>query len=341
MGMQFPDSPRDLGLVTTAEAQRPCEQGGLGLTERALRWRVDSGRWQRLHQGVYLMSTGRPDWATRAAAALLAYGDAAALCDRSAGFMHDLIEDPGEVIHVLVPRAARPQVHAGTQVHRSDQRKVTTTWPARTAYDATVIDLATSPRADDLAGLLATALRGRRTTEARLGAALTAVRRHPRRRLLQDLLSTAAEGSEGALEVRFVRDVLRRHGLPAGSGQLPASELIASARTTRGSADLPGGADHDRRRFDRAIRAQRVVFELDGRLYHQGSRRVADRRKSNWASRNGWLLLRYGWTEAVDDACLSALEILDILVERGWRGTAHGCSADCPLSVTLNRRSVG
>ena len=64
--MQFPDGPRDLGLLTTTEALLPRAQGGLGLTHRALRWRVDSGRWQRLHSGVYLMSSGPVDWITRA-----------------------------------------------------------------------------------------------------------------------------------------------------------------------------------------------------------------------------------------------------------------------------------
>ena len=170
--MQFPDGPRDLGLLTTTEALLPRAQGGLGLTHRALRWRVDSGRWQRLHSGVYLMSSGPVDWITRAGAALLAYGDAAALCDRSAGYLHGLVDDPGTVVHVLVPRAARPHEHAGTRLHRSDRRPIIPAWPARTSYEATVVDLATSSRVDDLASLLASALRTRRTTEARIGMAL-------------------------------------------------------------------------------------------------------------------------------------------------------------------------
>jgi hypothetical protein len=221
--MRFPDSPRDLGLVTTAEALLPRERGGLELTQRALRWRVDSGRWQRLHNGVYLMGNGRVDWPARAAAALLAYGDAAALCDRSAGFLQGLVSDPGDVIHVLVPRAARPHHHTGTRLHRSDRRRVISGWPPRTAYETTVLDLATSPRADDLASLLATALRGRRTTEARLALALKDFRTHPQRRLLTDLLGASAAGSVGALEVRFGRDVLRRHGLPEGGRPVPSS----------------------------------------------------------------------------------------------------------------------
>ncbi len=346
--MQFPDSPRDLGLVTTAEALRPRERDGLGLTHRALRWQVDSGRWQRLHSGVYLRSSGAVDWPTRAAAALLAYGEAAALCERSAGVVHGLINDPGEVIHVLVPRAARPHQHAGTSLHRSDRRRIVTAWPARTAYETTVLDLATSPRADDLAGLLATALRGRRTTEARLALALKGFRTHPQRRLLTDLLGASEAGSVGALEVRFVRDVLRRHGLPEGVGQFPAAALghrmahVGSDGTTGGDGQIqrrePVLPSTDRRRFDRAIPELRMLIELDGTLYPQGARRAADRRKANLASRHDWLLLRYGWIETIDEACRSAAEILEIARERGWGGEAHGCQPGCHVMRVMTRQ---
>jgi hypothetical protein len=363
--MRFPDTPRDLGLVTTAEALLPRERGGLELTQRALRWRVDSGRWQRLHNGVYLMGSGRVDWPTRAAAALLAYGDAAALCDRSAGFLQGLVSEPGDVIHVLVPRAARPHHHTGTRLHRSDRRRVISVWPARTAYETTVLDLATSPRADDLAGLLATALRGRRTTEARLALALKGFRTHPQRRLLTDLLGASAAGSVGALEVRFGRDVLRRHGLPEGVGQFPAAEVgqfraaevsqfpaaevgqtpirLGTDATVDGLGRTPRRgqvpASTDRRRFDRAIPELRILVELDGTLYHQGSRRAADRRKANLASRHDWLLLRYGWIETVDEACLTAAEILEVALERGWRGEARGCQPGCPVARVMARRA--
>lgn len=344
--MQFPDGPRDLGLLTTIEALLPRAQGGLGLTHRALRWRVDSGRWQRLHSGVYLMSSGPVNWITRAGAALLAYGDAAALCDRSAGYLHGLVDDPGAVVHVLVPRAARPHEHAGTQLHRSGRRPIIPAWPARTSYEATVVDLATSSRVDDLASLLASALRTRRTTEARIGMALQRLRTHPQRLLLLDLLGASSAGAVGALELRFVRDVLRRHALPVGVGQFPAAGLGVASRPHEpgiARAVLAGGAPDagvaDRRRFDRAVPDYRVLFELDGALYHQGARRVADRRKAILASRHDWLLLRYGWTETVDEPCRSAAEILEVLQERGWRGAARGCGPGCAVARALARRA--
>ncbi|MFZ2515452.1 MAG: hypothetical protein WAW82_07295 [Candidatus Lutibacillus vidarii] len=101
----------------------------------------------------------------------------------------------------------------------------------------------------------------------------------------------------------------------------------------------PDAGVSDRRRFDRALPGYRVLFELDGALYHQGARRVADRRKAILASRHDWLLLRYGWTETVDEPCRSAAEILEVLQERGWRGAARGCGPGCAVARALARRA--
>lgn len=40
-----------------------------------LRWRVGSGRWVRLHEGVFLTVPGRDDWLTTATAARRRYHD--------------------------------------------------------------------------------------------------------------------------------------------------------------------------------------------------------------------------------------------------------------------------
>ena len=63
--MQWPTHPRELGLVTTAEAVMPVELGGLGMTARGVEWAVTSGKWQRLHRGVVVMHAGEVDWLTR------------------------------------------------------------------------------------------------------------------------------------------------------------------------------------------------------------------------------------------------------------------------------------
>jgi len=47
---------------------------GLGMTSGEIRWMLHSGRWQRVHPGVYVSHAGPLDWRTRVSAALLACG---------------------------------------------------------------------------------------------------------------------------------------------------------------------------------------------------------------------------------------------------------------------------
>ncbi len=343
--MDLPDGPRDLGLVTVAEAlqSRPV---GLGLTPDAVRWRVASGRWQRLHHGVYLVRPGPIDWLTSVGAALLAHGADAAVGDASAAYLWDLGEQPRDV-HIVVPRTSAVRAHAGTRLRRANRLSVVARWPARTTIESTVVDVARTGSADDLAGLIHRALRSRRTTAARVLKELDDRTRHPQRQLLADLLAESASGSEGPLEVRFVRGVLRRHRLPTGVAQFPFRQVVGSGGLVPGQVvgsgglvpgqvvGWPGGWPgpesrwDDRRRADRALPEFRVIVELDGRLFHPLSRQAADRAKSNAAARAQWLLLRYGWAEVVDRPCVTAAEIAGVLRERGWSGSARPCGPGC------------
>ncbi len=340
--VHWPTSPDELQLTTTAWALTSRADGGSGLTRAAMRWALQRGRWQRMHHGVILTRPGPVDWITRAAAALLFYGEAAALDGPSAGVLHGLVAAPsglwpvdhlgGPPIHVRVPAQNRPARQPGVVLRRSDVGRIVETWPRRTAYDTTVIDLIAlidrpdRGRSDEMTSLLASALRSRRTTPGRLLAELEGRQRFARRAVVRDILTDLAGGAESTLEVRFVRDVLRRHGLPCGVGQWPAS-VLPSPPTGLG----PGTSQADRRRFDRSIPRYRVLFELDGELYHYGARRAVDRHKSSAAARAGWLLLRYGWDECTGGACLAAAEIGDELARRGWTGQLTMCGPRCEL----------
>ena len=319
--MDWPAHPREIGLVTTAEAIASTRIGGLGMTERAIAWAIESGKWQRIHRGVFLDRPGPIDWMTRAGGALLAYGDESALWGPSAAVIHGLAPMPSLVlgrsnppIHIVVPPNRRPGPHRGTIVRYSDVSRVVSLWPRRTAYESTVIDLLAGSSPDQVTAIIAMALRDRRTTPARLRAELDRRTRFPHRAIVRDVLTEVKLGSESPLEVRFVRNVLHRHGLPRGVGQWSVSHL---------------GLQPDRRRFDRAIPEFWVLIELDGALYHRGSALAADRRKSNAAARHGWLLLRFGWDECTVGACASAIEIAAVLASRGWWGKLRACGQGC------------
>jgi len=387
--VDLPVHPDDLGLTTRRLALSSSPQG-LGLSARAVEWRLSTGDWQALHRGVYLTRPGPVDWLTRACAALLAYGPQAALSGRSAAVVHDLVpmpnalwsptswlspepwQTPPPAIQVVVPQGSRPSQLRGTILRRARSAHVVARWPRRTTYEATVIDLAATGSADDLAALIGRALRGRRTSQALLRAELDSRRAHPRRELVAGLLWESSAGTEWPLEVRFVRDVLRRHGLPTGVAQLrvdrlgtPMQPALGTASPARhpgiappivlASSDSPPPTSYrpaarapsavtvaeDRRRFDRALPDVRVIFELDGELFHAGARRRADRGKANLAARHEWLLLRYGWGETADNPCQTAAEVAQILTERGWPGRPRRCSPTCPVGPVSRPRAGG
>lgn len=155
--------PRELGLVTRAQAQAD------GLSDRAIAWRIRSGRWQRLHDGVYATRPGPLGWLTRASGVLLACGTGAALADRSAAYVHKLLDEPGPLIWVVVPQARRVVQPIGARVRRARAFAAPgPQWPPRTTVEATLIDLASDASADDIAAWLARSLQRRITTAPRL-----------------------------------------------------------------------------------------------------------------------------------------------------------------------------
>ena len=100
--------------------------------------------------------------------------------------------------------------------------------------------------------------------------------RHRWRRELGEALAVVSGGAESILEVRYVRDVERAHGLPVGVAQ------VSSA------AGMPWRHDIGYPQF-------RVLVELDGRLGHEGQSRVADTRRDRGNAAAGWLTLRAGF----------------------------------------------
>jgi hypothetical protein len=59
------------GILTRAQCL------GLGMTPDAIRWLLRSGRWRRVHHGVYAEHVGTLEWHARVSAALLSCGDGA------------------------------------------------------------------------------------------------------------------------------------------------------------------------------------------------------------------------------------------------------------------------
>ncbi len=298
---------------------------GTRLSDAALAWRVDSRRWTRLHRGVYLTRTGPIDWHTRACAAVLAAGPEAALRGGSAAYAWGLVERPGRTIELLVPATRQVVAPPGIDVRRTRVPYVVRGMPPRVTVERTLVDLAQTLSTDELAAILARAIGDRLTTRERVLAELGSWARHGRRAIVRGMLSDVGDGAQGALEVRFVRGVLRAHGLPIGRAQVPLGELGGQIGGQIGElgGQISGqdsgqtGGHPGRQRMDRAFEAQRLLVELDGLRFHRGRALVTDRAKSRRAVAADWAVVRYGWEETVPHACATAAELELLLQARG------------------------
>lgn len=233
------------GLVTRAQALRA------GVSRKAIECHLATGRWVRLHPGVYLTSPGREGWEVAAVAALLYAGPYAALRGPSAGYAWGLLREPPEVVEVLVPASRKVVARDGLVVVRSDlaaERVHERAWPHRVVAEHTVFDLAQGRCFERAVALAARAVGLGIATTHSLRVALQARPRQSHRRFVLEALSEVARGAESAAEVRYLRGVERAHGLPRSTVQAPFAQ---------------GRRDAEYAEF-------RVVIEIDGRLGHDG-----------------------------------------------------------------------
>jgi hypothetical protein len=115
----------------------------------------------------------------------------------------------------------------------------------------------------------------RLTTVKRLRQDLDARARHRHRALLNDLLADVGDaGAESPIELRYLRDVERAHGLPKGSRQESRS-------------GLPYMSDVDYEDFA-------LIVELDGRTGHEGVGRFRDMDRDNRHALVDATTLRFG-----------------------------------------------
>ncbi|MDO8122085.1 type IV toxin-antitoxin system AbiEi family antitoxin domain-containing protein [Isoptericola sp. b490] len=282
--------------------------GSHGLLTRA----VDSGRWRRLLPGVVVTHSGPVPWIARAQAAALYAGRGAALSHAAAGYLLGFVRKAPRTVDVSVPAARRVRNQPGLRVHRRRSVPVLPWSPPLVTAAATVLDLVElASTEDDVVSLVAAAVRAR----VPVASVASEIARRPRLRtrgLLVELLTDVGEGVESALELRFRRDVERRHGLPRAT--LQVRERVGG-RWIRADALYAGMG---------------VRVELDGSLGHPGGRTDADTWRDNAvAVERLELTLRYRWSHVVGGACATAAQVEAALRSRGWQGRAHPCSPRC------------
>jgi hypothetical protein len=280
-----------------------------------LRWRVDSGRWIRLHEGVFLTAPGRDDWRVTATAALLRAMSGsptadAALCGDSAAYLWGLRPRAPRTIELVVPQRRTVARPVGATVRRSmrwDTLVHDRHFPWRTTAPVTVLDVATRGSRLDALSLVARAVQRELTTVSELRAELVARGGHRHSALLRAALADIEVGGDSGAELLFVRDVERSHGLPDSRRQ-----------------EAP---DVGRRRYhDFDYVEYGLLVEVDGRLGHEQWRdRVRDGQRDRAQLTRERVTTRVFWPDVAVTPCDTAAELGSILGSRGWPGRPHPC----------------
>jgi hypothetical protein len=230
-----------------------------------------------------------------------------------------LSDEPSASIHVSVPAQSGSLIIPGLVLHYSSRlpgARHPARLPPQTTLEETVLDLADASRtAEDAVAWAIKACQRRLSTPDRITTALETRNRVRWRRDLTDAVAEVRTGVHSPLELRYLRDVERRHGLPRGDRQ-----AVTIRRGARQYADV-------------RYTEYGVVVELDGVLAHPAEAKKHDSRRDNANTIDGLQTLRYGWVPVAYHACAVAREVGDLLRHRGWQGSPRSCGKGCPLAT--------
>jgi hypothetical protein len=285
-----------------------------------IRSKVDAGRWERIHRGVYATFTGPLSRDAQLWAALLYAGSGAVLSHETAAEVDSLVDRPSAAIHVTIPNDRRVYPAPGLRVHRSRHLRDLRFPPGelpRTWIEDTILDLAaTKSDLDDVCALVTAAFGRHKTSEGTMRTVLRERGFHRWRREIDELVTAAADGAHSVLEFRYDRDVERAHGLPRSRHQVPFRKK-----------------DGGRGFRDRVYESYGVIIELDGKQAHPDDRQWADKERDNAAAADTQQSLRYGWRHVRWDPCGTATQVAKVLRGHGWEGEPSSCSKTCPLAA--------
>ncbi|TWD74747.1 hypothetical protein FB561_6178 [Kribbella amoyensis] len=286
--------------------------------KRGLRGR----RWQVVHPGVYATHTGPIGYYERLLAALLYAGPDAAWSHYTAAEQLGLLKrDAARPVYITIPkqRKVRPQPHL--VIHRDEHwagRLARVLPPRRTPADAVLDIVGVSATLDSAAAVIAEACQSGRVDPSAILRALETRPRLRHRRALRPVLRDVADGSHSLLELRYLRDVERRHGLPRGTRQRAVDGEFTDVY-------YDGFA---------------LLVELDGRLHLVPRQRWRDLDRDNRATLRAEATLRYGWFDVTNRACEAAVQVLEVLRRTQPTLNASPCSPRCPVAGLWNVLAV-
>jgi hypothetical protein len=288
------DGRRDENPVDARVAALAAERWGVltigelrqaGLTQRAIRRRVERGWLHRLYLGVYAVGHANPPWEGRMLAAVKACGPTAVLSGLSAAELCGYYEPGEERLPEITVVGGSVRAHLGIRVHRTaelgdrDRRRVRgipVTSPART-----LLDLAARVDGQSLRSLVRRA-QGTRSVNVREICEVIA-RLGPRKgsRRLARVIAEGPAPTRSVLE-DIVLDLIVSGGLAHPDVNKP---LFLSGRRVIPDFRWP---------------EQRLIVEADGAAWHAGKvAREDDAERQALLEAHGERLLRVTWEQAV------------------------------------------
>jgi hypothetical protein len=295
-----------------------------GLSDSWLKHQVRARRWFRVHPGVYATFTGSLTWDARCWAALLRCGDGAVLGGPTAlhawgPTMPCAAAARHEDIVVMIDERKKVRTGPGLDVWRiSDlaQHVHPTRQPPCLRFDVAVLLTASRARTPDAAiTTIADSCQSRRTTPTRLLALLDKMPSNLRyRRVLREILADVATGAYSFLEVHYLRDVERPHGLPTGARQ---RRVVVGRRPYFRDVEYVG---------------LMTITELDGRLGHEDLvSRADDMDRDTDAASADTRTARIGYLQVMSRRCATAQRVADLLRLGGWTKQPCPCGPRCPV----------
>lgn len=279
----------------------------LGVTRWQVKAAVAARRWQRTGRQTVSVTTGPLTEQARHWVAVLETGPRAALAGVTALQAAGLRTITEATLHVIVPKSSTPLKPPGVRVHESRRFAEQDVLPSglrRERPAVAAVHAALWAASDRQAVLFLVAPVQQRLVRADdVATALAAVRRHPRRRLLQLVLRDIAAGAQSLHELDLTGG-LRRRGLPQPSRQVVV-ELSA------GRAYL----DADWEAYD-------VALELDGSQHEEGGARVDDAFRDLEVAASGRTTARVPLLALRLDEDGFYRRLAALLRSRGWTGGA-------------------
>lgn len=124
-------------------------------------------------------------------------------------------------------------------------------------------------------------------------------------------LADVGDGAQSNLELRYVRNVERAHGLPAAQRQ---AKIVTANRT---------------RYVDNLYEEAKLAVELDGRAAHPPEQRWDDSHRDNEHASVGIMTVRYNWADVNYRACTVAAQVGELRRMRGTAVQLRRCGPSC------------